>query len=89
MPSSSQTTSVTEPVDVVSNIDLSDAADKIRSANPTLALLLDAVRDLVEDGMHTMTQYPGSEMECVDDCAPCVAEYAAQQVAAEYLGGAA
>jgi hypothetical protein len=85
---SSQTTPVTERVEVVSSIDLLKAADKIRPTNSALADLLDAVQEVEADGMHTATQYPGSDPECVDECPPCVALYAAQVVAAEYLAGA-
>lgn len=88
MPSSSQTTPATEPVEDVSTIDLTAAADKIRPANSALADLLEAVQEATDDAMHSVTEYPGSAPECVDECPPCVAQYAAQVVAAEYLAGA-
>lgn len=66
-------------------IELSEAAEKIRPTNPAIADLLDAVADVDGDSLHSMVEWPTGETECVDDCTPCTAKYAAQVVAVQYL----
>lgn len=85
MSTSSQTAPPTDAPLSVEQIDLIDAAAKIAETDPDLAELLVAVHEVGADGMHTVTQYPGSEPECVDDCPPCVALYTARVVAAKAL----
>lgn len=75
----------------VDQIDLAEAADKIRPINSPLADLLDAVVDIDADALHSVVEWPSGETECIEDCSPCAAKSAAQQVAAPYLrvlGGA-
>ena len=69
----------------IEQIDLSEAADKIRPTNSALADLLEAVEDIDAEGLHSMVEWPSGETECIDDCSPCAAKYAAQTLAAEYL----
>ncbi|MEU5477532.1 hypothetical protein [Streptomyces mirabilis] len=69
----------------IDQIDLADAADRIRPRNSALADLLDAVADIDVDGLHSMVEWPNGETECIDDCSPCSAKCAAQIVAAQYL----
>ncbi|MCW7941606.1 hypothetical protein AAW14_06040 [Streptomyces hygroscopicus] len=70
---------------VIDQIDLSEAADKIRPTNSALADLLEAVEDIDAEGLHSMVEWPSGETECIDECSPCAAKYAAQTVAAQFL----
>lgn len=70
---------------VVEQIDLAEAAERIRPANAALADLLDAVADIDADALHSMVEWPSGETECIDDCSPCAAKYAAQILAAQHL----
>lgn len=69
----------------VDTIDLAEAAEKIRRTNPAVADLLAAVAEVDEDSLHSMAEWPSGETECIDDCTPCAAKYAAQVVAIQYL----
>jgi hypothetical protein len=73
---------------VVDQIDLAEAAERIRPTNSALADLLDAVADIDADSLHSMVEWPSGETECIDDCSPCAAKYAAQALAAQYLRAA-
>jgi hypothetical protein len=69
----------------IDTIDLSEAADRIRPRNSALADLLDAVADIDAEGLHSMVEWSSGETECIDDCSPCAAKYAAQVLAHQYL----
>ena len=69
----------------IDQFNLIEAAEHIRPTNSALADLLDAVEDIDAEGLHSMAEWPSGETECVDECSPCAAKYAAQTLAAQYL----